>query len=184
MRRARHLGEAIASLLAMSLLAGCLMDATINDKGGGTMTIKYRLSSEAQFSGAKRRVQSRYVTLTDAKIEPDKWATFDLKFDDVTKLSTIEYFDHTTFALTPGPDGTKTLTATFTNANPSKLPEEMVAYFGREAVITIHLPGEVVKSNATKTDGRTVIWTYPLAEFTSAPTINVTVTYKSPAPPP
>lgn len=181
MGRVRYLCQSLALLLALSLLAGCLMDATIDDKGGGTMTIKYRLSTEAQFAGAKRRVQSAQVTLTDSKVEPDKWATFHLKFDDVTKLSTIEYFDHTTFMLSSDEGGTKTLTAKFTNANPSKLPEEMVAYFGREATITIHLPGDVVKSNAMKTDGRTVTWTYPLADFTSAPEINVTVTYKAPA---
>ena len=181
MRRVRVLCEAIALLLALSLLAGCLMDATIDDKGGGTMTIKYRLSSEAQFAGAKRRVQSAAVTLTNATVDAEKWATFNIKFDDVTKLSTIEYFDHTTFTLTPEADGSKTLTAKFTKANPSKLPEEMVAYFGRQAVITIHLPGEVVKSNATKTEGKVVSWTYPLADFTSAPEINVTVTYKATA---
>jgi len=183
MHRYRSLWQSGLLLLALSALAGCLMDGTLDDKGGGTLVIKYRLSSEAQFTSAKRRMQSAQVKLTDAKVDPDKWATFNLKFDDVTKLSSIEFFNHTVFTLSNDEGGTKTLSAKFTNPNPTRLPDEMIKYFGGEASITIHLPGTVVKSNAMKTEGNTVKWTYPFGDFTSAPEISVTVTYKPAAPP-
>jgi hypothetical protein len=48
--------------------------------------------------------------------------------------------------------------------------------------IVLHLPAEVVKSNATKTSGSSVEWSYPLAAFADLHELTLNVTYKRPKP--
>jgi hypothetical protein len=72
----RHLTASAACLLAMSMLCGCLMDGTIDKSGGGTLTVRQRLANKEQFEQAKKRLQSADVTMTDASVGDDKWATF------------------------------------------------------------------------------------------------------------
>jgi hypothetical protein len=165
--------------IGLSLLAGCLVDATLDAKGGGTLTLKYRLTTEAQLQSAKKRLMSPDVVLVSAEVDAAKWATFELKFDDITKLSTTEFFNKTTFSLTRDTDGT-TLTVKIANANPSVLPADMVEYFGNDVVITMHFPGTVVDSNATATDGTTATWKYRLKEFTNMRQIDLHARYQGP----
>jgi hypothetical protein len=48
--------------------------------------------------------------------------------------------------------------------------------------MTIHLPDEIVKSNAMKTTGKSVQWTYSLAAFGDLPELELSVSYKRPKP--
>ncbi len=176
-----RLVRSAALLSSLVALAGCLMDATIDAKGAGTLTIRYRLTTEAQFNSAKMRMKSPHVTLTSATVDADKWATFKMEFADVTKLSTIEQFRNTVFSLVDDEAATKTLEVHFVNEKPSTLPQEMVAYFGKEVDISLNLPGEVVKSNAVVTRGKTVTWTYPLNDFMNMPEVHLSATFRVPA---
>jgi hypothetical protein len=178
----RHLTASAACLLAMSMLCGCLMDGTIDKSGGGTLTVRQRLAGKEQFEQAKKRLQSADVTMTDASVGDDKWATFQVKFADVSKLSTTAFFEHTKFTLNDDEGGTKTLTVKYVNPSHTKLPDEMVAYFGSTVTIVLHLPAEVVKSNAAKTSGSSVEWSYPFAAFADLHELTLNVTYKRPSP--
>jgi len=164
---------------ALCTLAGCLMDGTLDAHGGGTMTIKYRLTTAAQLDSAKRRLKSPAVELVSAQVDADKWATFQIKFDDVTKLTTTDFFSHVTFRLSAEND-VHTLSAQYLNPSATGLPDEMVAYLGPEASIAIHFPGPVVDSNATTVDGNTATWKYKMKAFTSMQQIDVHASYKSP----
>lgn len=176
----RRLGESAALLLVLSAFAGCLLDGALDKDGGGTLSVRYRLTKAEQFANAKKRMQSANVTLTKAILDADKWATFDLKFTDVTKLPTVPLFEHTKVSLGDDEGGTKTLLIKYVNPSHTELPKELVDYFGGTVTIKIQVPAEVVKSNATKTEGRTAIWTYTMNEFGDQPEVNLTVTFKRP----
>jgi hypothetical protein len=176
----RHLTNIAAALVTMAVLSGCLMEATIDQNGGGTMTVKYRLATAEQFAAAKQRLQSPQVTVVNAAIDADKWATFDIKFADVTQLSTAPFFEKTKITLADGEGGTKTLTVKYVNPSHAKLPADLIAYFGNTVTISLHLPGEVVQSNATKTTGTSAQWTYTLADFSGLPQLDLSVSYKRP----
>jgi len=172
----RRLIRCLPLCLAFCLLAGCLLDATLNPAGGGTMTIRYRLTNQAQLESAKKRVQSPRVKLVSAEVDAAKWATFKIQFDDVEALSTIEFFENTTFSLAK--DGrVRKLEVKFVNKNPSELPDEMAAYMGKTFTVSLHLPGKILDSNATKTEGNTATWSYELKKFTVLPRTEVRVTY-------
>lgn len=177
----KRLVKAFILLFATTLLGGCLYDATLDANGGGTMTVKYRLTSKAQFRSSKRRMESPQVRLTDSSIDDEKWATFVLAFDDVTKLPTAEFFSRATVSLIDDADGTTTLTVKFANEDPVKLLDELIEYFGNEVTVTVHLPGEIVKSNGSEQSGTTEKWSYTLREFTESPEISMSVTYKKSA---
>lgn len=172
----------IAVTAVLLTLAGCLTSGTLNENGGGTLTLKIRLSSEAQLESRKIRLQSKAVKVTNATIDKDNWATFDLAFDDVTKLSTTQHFQHVTITLVDGPDGTKVLTVTSANPNPHQLSDEVISYFGKDMTIAMTLPGPIVKSNATSTKDQTATWTYALRDFVAAKQEVMEVTFKAPAP--
>src|SRR5262245_34806224 len=144
----RCLSHIAVSLLVCCTLSGCLIGGTLDKDGGGTVSVRMRLMSVNQFADVKKQMQSSDVTLTNATLDDDKWATFNLKFADVTKLSTIKLFNRTKFALTNDDGGTKTLTVTHANTSPALLTKDMSDYFGDKLTLVMHLPGDVVKSNA------------------------------------
>jgi hypothetical protein len=172
----------IAMTVALLALAGCLTKGTLDAKGGGTLTLRLRLSSDAQLESRKIRLQSSTVKVTNATIDTDNWATFDLAFDDVTKLSTTEHFQNTTITLTDGPDGTKVLTVKSANSNPHPLSDEVLNYFGKDMTIALTLPGPIVKSNATTTKDQTATWNYQLRDFVAAKEEVLEVAFKAPPP--
>ena len=178
----RHFAINLATgLVVCFTLAGCLVDGTLDKDGGGTLTVKLRLMSVDQLADAKKQVQSPQVELVSSTLDEQKWATFNLKFADVTKLSTTQFFNRATFTLTDDEGGTRTLRIRYVNSNNAILTQEMADYFGNQVNYVIHLPGEVVKSNATKTAGRTVTWTYASTELGAKPEYTLSVTYKRPA---
>jgi hypothetical protein len=168
-------------LLAASLLAGCLFDAVIDEKGGGTMTVKYRLTSEAQFRSSKRRFESEHVTLVDASIDDKKWATFSIKFDDVTKLPSTEFFARASVSLIDDGAGKTTLSVKYKNEESVQLLDELLEYFGNQVTMAVQLPGEVVETNAGESSGNAAKWTMPLSTFSKSPDLVLSVTYKTPS---
>jgi hypothetical protein len=177
----RYFARSAVLVLAFSTLAGCLLEGTLDKDGGGTLSVKYRLTNADQFANAKKRMQSPNATVTNATLDAEKWATFELKLTDVTKLPTVPFFDHTKVNLTNDEGGTKTLSIKYVNPSHTELPKEMVEYFGSTVTIKIHLPGDVVKSNATKTEGKTAVWTYTMNEFGDKPEVDLTATFKPPS---
>jgi hypothetical protein len=165
-------------VLPALLISGCFMDTVIDAKGAGTMVVKFRLTTEAQLEPNRKRFESAAVKVTKATVDKDKWATYELKFDDITKLNTVSHFQNCTVTLTDGEGGTKDLTIKNVNKNPNKMPEEMVNYFGKEARFSVTVPSDIVKTNATSTNGKTAVWTYALNDFTNAPETTFAVSFK------
>lgn len=177
--RMRHLVGCVVVVPLALLLSGCLTETVIDAKGAGTMMIKIRLTSEAQLAANRKRLESSSIKVSSATVDKDKWATYQLQFEDITKLNTVSMFQNSTVTLVDADAGNKTLTVKNVNKNPNKMPEEMVNYFGKEAKFSITVPGDVVKTNATSTAGKTAIWTYALNDFTNAPDITLEVTFKA-----
>jgi hypothetical protein len=177
----RH-SKSVALVLVLSALAGCLLQGTLDKDGSATLMLKYRLTKEEQFADAKKRMQGPNSTLVNATFDAEKWATFELKLADVTKLNTVPFFERTKVSLSDDEaEKTKTLSIKYVNPNHSALSNEMVEYFGNTVTIKITLPGEIVKSNATKTEGQTAIWTWGLNEFGTKPEVDFSVSFKRPS---
>jgi hypothetical protein len=165
------------AVLGLAVVSGCLMDTNLDATGGGTMTVKYRLTNASQLNAAKKRMQSSAVKLVSAQIDPAKWATFAIKFADITKLSTTEYFTRATFSVSEE-NGIHTLKVTYVNPDAVELPEDMAAYFGRDVTIAIQFPGPIVDSNATKTEGNRATWNYTLKDISTPQPLIVQARYK------
>src|ERR1044071_3877778 len=101
----RRLGPFTLAIPLIVLLSGCFMDTVIDAKGAGTMIVKFRLTTEAQLESNRRRFESASVKVTSATVDKDKWATYQLKFDDITKLNTVPHFQSTTVKLTDAEAG-------------------------------------------------------------------------------
>lgn len=170
--------HAIVLLAVLCALPGCLMECTVDENGGALFKMRYRLTTEAQFDQHKKRFESADVKLVSATIDKDKWATYEVKTGDVTKLSTIAQLQSTTFTLTEGEPGVRVLTVKYINKNPNRLPEEMVAYFGNEVRLSLTVPGEIVASDGASTEGRTATWKYALSDFTNLSEATFRVAYK------
>jgi hypothetical protein len=173
----RCVARSVALSLVLCVLASCRFETTIDSKGAGTMRVVTRVTAETQLEPTKKRMTSPSVQVTSATIDKDKWATFDLKFDDITKLPTASFFAGTTIKLSDGPEGTRVLEMKHTNANPSKLAPELITYFGNEVKIALTVPGSIVKSNATSVQGSTATWDYTLDSFDTMKSIESTITF-------
>jgi hypothetical protein len=160
-------------------LQGCLVTATVDAKGGGTMTMKYRLARGGKIDQARRQMGSPQVKVEKASIDKQNWATFELSAADVRKLSTAPFFRSTVVDLTDGEEkGTKKLEVKVIHNTQNRLPPALVEYYGRDVVIAITLPGEIKSSNATSTEGKTATWKYPINDFFAAKENLLQVTYQ------
>lgn len=170
----------VASVLSLMILtSGCLVESKIDAKGGGTMHLKYRIAKNAKLDPIKAQMTSPDVTVEKSDIDDQGYVTFDLKFADITKIGSANFFKKTAIKHVDGPDkGTKTLSATITNTNPGKIPDNLLEFYGREVKVEVTLPGEVVKTNATTHKGATATWTIPMNDFLSAKEVPLTATYK------
>jgi hypothetical protein len=165
--------RAVLFVAALLTLSGCVVEGKLDASGGARLSVRYRLVSVANFDQSKARMQSPDVRLASASMTPDKWATFDLELADVRKLSTAPTFASTTVALTEEADGSRTLAVTVTSSG-AELPAPYVKYLGDEFRLSIGLPGDVVRSNATTVAGRTATWVVPLAGKHEPPSFSVT----------
>lgn len=164
-------------MLALLPLAGCVVEGTLDPSGGGRLRLRYRLVTIADFEPGKARLQSRDVSLIGASMTPDKWATYEVKTADIRTLPSVPSLAATSVSLADEPDGTRTLVVTVASL-PKTLPAQYFTYLGREFRLTLELPGDAVRSNATTTAGRTVTWTRPLGDLTQDASVQFSVTYR------
>ena len=172
MRTARTL------LLLASLLvggAGCVVEGTLDSAGQGRLELRYRMLSIANFEAMKTVLASPDVTMTDASMTPDKHATFAVAVKDVRALASAPAFANMRVALVDEVDGLRTLSVALKNIS-ATLPAPYFEYIGRDLRITLTLPGEIVRSNATSVNGSKATWVWPMAEIgpQAPPTISVT----------
>jgi hypothetical protein len=165
------------SLLLLVGASGCVVDGTLDAAGGGTLTMRYRLVSIANLDHMKGRLASPDVTLTQASMTPDKQATFGLAFRNVRALSTAPAFASAQVALADDADGLRTLVVTLPK-QPGTLPAPYAAYLGGELRVTLAMPGEIVRSNATSVNGRSATWTRSIDELQQQPAITFSVTFR------
>ena len=174
MRAARHV---FLWLLLLAGASGCVVDGTLDATGGGTLTMRYRLVSIADLAHTKERLASPDVTLTQASMTPDKQATFALAFRDARALATAPAFAAMQVALADEADGLRTLTVTLPK-QPGTLPAPYVAYLGGELRVTLTMPGEIVRSNATSVNGRSATWTRNIDELQAQAVTTFSVTFR------
>lgn len=172
----------LTALVLAALLpnAGCLLDGKIDEKGGATLTVGYRLAPNTKLESTKKMMQSKFVTLKGSEVDKENHAKFDFEISDINKINTAPFFKNVRVALTDGKDkGTKVLNAKHTNDKPTGLPEKMREYYGNEFRLTLTFPGEVVSSNATETKGDTATWKMTLDDFLKAKEVPFQATYKT-----
>ena len=173
----RHRGRIL--VLALAPLTGCLVTGALDPTGGGRLTLKARLVSVLHFETLKTSLQGSDVVLKNASLSPKKWATFELEVRDVRRLWTAPALSRTSVAFADD-EGARTLAVTMSNPAPERWSDALRRYSGDEAKITLDLPGEVIRSNATSTSGRTASWTWSLGDTSARPTTDLTVTFKLP----
>lgn len=176
----RALVRAALSIALVVAASGCIVESKLDASGGAVLTVRYRLVSVANFEPGKTRMQSADVRLTSATMASDKQATFELATADVRKLSTAPSLASTTAALADEPDGTRTLTVRVAGST-AVLPAPYVKYLGNDLRLSIEVPGEIVRSNASSIAGRKASWVLPLAGKHEEAT-SFTVTFRPEAP--
>ncbi|SRR5579862_4626735 len=170
----------VATLPMIVAASGCLYEATIDAKGGAELKIHYRVDPQMKPDRVGTDLQSSDVKLVSKSIDKNHYVDATLRMADVTKLSTAPFFRTTAVTLVDGPEkGTKKLTITSVNKTPgAKIPPTAVDYYGSEIKVVLHLPGDVVASNATESKGPDATWVFDTKKF-FAPKENVLeVTYR------
>jgi hypothetical protein len=174
--------RALAAILPLTaLLSGCLYEVTIDAKGGAEIKLNYRVDPN-MVEKAGKDLQSPDVKLVSKSVDRDHYIDATLQVADVTKLSTTPYFRATTITLVNGSaPGTKTLTVQYVNkAINVNLPPSSLKYYGNEIKVVLHLPGDVVKSNATETKGASATWVVDVTKFFATKETTFEVTYNLP----
>jgi len=174
---------AAAILPLAMLLGGCLFEGTVDEKGGAEVKMHYRVAPNTTVDKAAKDIESKDVKLVSKSLDKDGWMDATVKTDDVTKLSTVAFFKAWKITLVDGKDkGTKTLKSTYVNKAPNvKAPQSAIDYYGGEIKIVLNLPGDIVKTNASDSKGKTASWTFKTDEFFKQKEAVLEVTYKLPA---
>jgi hypothetical protein len=175
----------IAAMLALLVTSsGCLFEATVNALGGANIKVHYRVDPSLKPEKSGDGLQSSDVKLLTKGIDKDHYVDATLETANLTKLYTAPLFKAIAIAFTDGAEkGTQTLTIKNVKRPVAKLPPNFFQYYGNQSKLVLHLPGDVVKSNATETNGNTASWTIETAKFMDASETTFEVTYKVPPPP-
>lgn len=175
--------RATAVLMPLALLAsGCLFESTLDPSGGGTIKARYKVAKDQTLEQQKKSFTSANMTVEKATLSADHVLDIEAAFKDVTKLSSSAIFKAVQVAVTSDAEaGTKTLLLKQVNRNPAKLPQSAIDYFGDDFTLSITLPGEIVKSNATSTKGNTATWKLTLTKLLADKEVPFEVTYRAPA---
>lgn len=176
-------------LLATSLLlslSGCLIESTIDDKGGGTLKVEVRGTPTDTLDKLKARFAAPGVEIVTATMDDKKNAVIEIKYQDFRALGALKQFENVTFSLTEDAKAkTRTATAVAKYARPVTLPEDQLTYFGKDVKVSVTVSGEIVKTDG-KGAGKTATWTMPLNTLLGTPQSTFSVTYKhsgAPLPP-
>ncbi len=169
------------ALLCLLVLPGCLFETTLNATGGGEMRVLYPVSGENELPKIRKMFSSDAVTVTKAEMSGPRQVALQLKFDDVTRLSTTTGFRQVKFTRTAGKKaGTMVLTATYTQDKPFTVPDKVIEAVGKELKVTTTFPGKVLESNGT-VSGDTVTWTHDLRKFYEQKSVEWSATFEAPA---
>jgi hypothetical protein len=175
----RHSVQAAVFLAGMAfslcLLAGCVVDATLNADGSGTISYVYEVRPDATVEIEKPRFSSAHVTVQSLTIGSDRRATLKAAFDDATKLDTAAGFK--TVAVTRKREGdNEEFQIVISNpygANPDVKDQGLEG-----PQIAINLPGKVVDATPkADIDGNRVAWKIKFVDFMRSPKTTLTVRY-------
>jgi len=97
--RTRLMPVLIAAVLSLAL-AGCLVQTTIDAKGGGTLKAEMRGAKNTTLDAAKRGFQGPGVTITKATMDADKHAVIEIAYKDFRTLSQLGQFNNVKFTMT------------------------------------------------------------------------------------
>ena len=176
--RTRLMPVLIAAVLSLAL-AGCLVQTTIDAKGGGTLKAEMRGAKNTTLDAAKRGFQGPGVTITKATMDADKHAVIEIAYKDFRTLGQLGQFNNVKFTMTDDDKAkTRTATAVVKATKPMTVSDEQLAYFGKDVTISVTAPGEVTSTNGTQ-KGKTVTWTTPLNTILGGTETTYTVTYKN-----
>jgi hypothetical protein len=172
---------AVTAVLGLVLLTGCLtVDSTMKADGSGTMEFTYPPPAGATKASETKRFTSEAVSVESAEVSPDgKKSTLKLKFTDATKLSTVEPLKDVKVTRTKQ-DGTEKVSIVI---KPVKVLQLKPGQLKDEPPLSIKvtMPGKITEANAKgTTEGATVTWKVPLADFVSAESTELALTYELP----
>jgi hypothetical protein len=175
--RNRHVAALLSALLLLSV-AGCRYEATIDEHGGGTMKIQTRVPQTDTLDMVKARYTGPGVEVTNATMDDKKNVMVELKYADFSKLGQLKAFENMRFTIADDAAAqTRTATVTVVYGRPMKLPDQQIEYFGKEVLVSVTVPGEIVASTGTS-NGKAAQWTMPTNTLLSTPQTKFTVTYK------
>lgn len=171
-----------AVVMAMiTLVGGCLYEATLDANGGGVMSITLQGTNRKDLEALRNKMQSRTVKILSADASGDGTASqvvFKIQFEDITKLSTTEFFRNVSIKRTDGFNGSQVLTGTVRNLKPADLADAALERLGREMKVVVTFPGDVIESNGTTSAPNTVTWTWVTKEFFKQREVTMTAAYK------
>ena len=180
--RTRLLPVLLVATLTVAL-AGCLVQSTIDEKGGGTLKMELRGDQNSTVDRVKALFAGPGVTITTATMDENKNAVVEISYTDFRTLGALKAFDNTTFTLTDDAKAkTRTASAVIKPTKPVTLQDEQLKYFGKEVKVSFTVPGDIVKTNGKK-KGKTATWTVPLNTVLGKDDTSFTVTYKNSGPP-
>jgi hypothetical protein len=174
--RIRALPVVIVAALSVAA-AGCLVESTLDAKGGGTLKLEMRAAPGSTLEKLKANFKGPGVEITKATLDEKQNFAIELTYADFRTLGALKQFENTTFTLTDDEKAkTRTATAVAKYAKPMTLPDDQLKYFGKDVTIAVTVPGKVVKSDG-KTKGKTVKWTMPLNKLLGSKESTFSVTY-------
>ncbi len=173
--------HAVLAVLGLVLLTGCLTaDSTMKADGSGTLELTYTPPGGATNASETKRFTSETVTVDSATVSSDgKKSTVKVRFTDATKLSTAPALKNLDVKRTKG-DGTEKVAIVI---KPEKVLTLKEGQLKDEPPLSIKvtMPGKITEANAKgTTEGATVTWKVPLADFVTAASTELTLTYELP----
>ena len=168
-------------VLTAFLLSGCVnydQKTTLNGDGSGSMKIHYwsKMSnfsmgtSLGKFDFDEKKAKENYasgntdvksVKMEDKLDDSTKHVYLELSFKDINKLSDAKGFNSVVTSWKEGKDGMElkyTLLKDTSAAKNMGASEYTVTY-------TFEMPAEIVSTNASKKDGKTLTWEYKVSDL-------------------
>ncbi len=168
-------------VLSALLISGCVnyeQNTTLNDDGSGSMKVHYwsKMSNfsmgtslgkfEFDESKAKENYSSGNTEIKSIKTEDNlddstKHVRVELTFKDINKLPDAKAFKSVEPSWKEGKDGMELKYVLLKDTSAAKnmgASEYTVTY-------TFEMPGEIVSTNATKKDGKTLTWEYKVSDL-------------------
>ncbi|MDH7514408.1 MAG: hypothetical protein QHI48_00840 [Bacteroidota bacterium] len=187
MKRITSVSMAVA--LLCGFFSGCLnyeQRTILKKDGSGEMEIHYwtkedniQFMSNGEFAFQEQDVKNRYtssgVHIDDIRVETEsadstRHVRVKLSFDNINDLSAVPAFKNTSFSFKKEKGNLVFKQTLKGNTNAGGMGME--AYTFRYIYV---MPGEIISSNATRTEDRTLTWEYKLSEMSKDLVLTATV---------